>query len=225
MVFVGFPPRSIPAHAGEPPRHSPSCASIRVYPRPRGGTSWNSRRRSAGWGLSPPTRGNPSMFQGYQPRLRSIPAHAGEPPCGSPPACPPAVYPRPRGGTQLVCSNYKPCHGLSPPTRGNRRRPADWDWARGSIPAHAGEPRRPRIQTRARSVYPRPRGGTRNGGAKPGKWRGLSPPTRGNLGQCLRPPTATRSIPAHAGEPLGLTPLRYPARVYPRPRGGTARAR
>ena len=51
-------------------------------------------------------------------------------------------------------------------------------------------------------------------------WKGLSPPTRGNL-YCGGGVGGVRSIPAHAGEPA-LDPLadRWVA-VYPRPRGGT----
>ena len=51
-----------------------------VYPRPRGGTpscpSMDARRG----GLSPPTRGNRAWGAYEKPAVRSIPAHAGEPP-------------------------------------------------------------------------------------------------------------------------------------------------
>ena len=51
--------RSIPAHAGEPARDSQERRPPRVYPRPRGGTSFCPRFPFSGRGLSPPTRGNP----------------------------------------------------------------------------------------------------------------------------------------------------------------------
>ena len=52
---------------------------------------------------------------------------------------------------------------------------------------------------------------------------GLSPPTRGNPSPHPRPnsPTATGSIPAHAGEPCRYRRRRAWRAVYPRPRGGT----
>ena len=42
-----------------------------------------------------------------------------------------------------------------------------------------------------------------------------------NNGIPSRWPSCLRSIPAHAGEPTGLTPDNQRLRVYPRPRGGT----
>ena len=70
--------------------------------------------------------------------------------------------------------------GLSPPTRGNPNDILIAKEGNGSIPAHAGEPRRRSATPCSSRVYPRPRGGT-------AVWRGhrrigdgLSPPTRGN---------------------------------------------
>ena len=51
------------------------------------------------------------------------------------------VYPRPRGGAYYNLDKSGVYRGLSPPTRGSRggqRRDCVY---RGSIPAHAGEPR------------------------------------------------------------------------------------
>ena len=112
--------------------------------------------------------------------------------------------------------------GLSPPTRGNPRVKVVAPNLEGSIPAHAGEPRRGLCPLWRRGVYPRPRGGTygrlfvRRGGV------GLSPPTRGN--RLVRPRSISwlGSIPAHAGEPFSRASRTRPCWVYPRPRGGTA---
>ena len=70
---------SIPAHAGEPPRRYPRGARWRVYPRPRGGTVYGVGEAGRAGGLSPPTRGNPRGERHDWRRIRSIPAHAGEP--------------------------------------------------------------------------------------------------------------------------------------------------
>ena len=77
-------------------------------------------------------------------------------------------------------------------------------------------------QSRPRpEVYPRPRGGTTSSERNSSRARGLSPPTRGNRRQLWQEIEMTRSIPAHAGEPLGAGYGRRNRRVYPRPRGGT----
>ena len=49
--------------------------------------------------------------------------------------------------------------------------------------------------------------------------RGLSPPTRGSLTGPKWRPTGSRSIPAHAGKPLGEEKRPDEVAVYPRPRG------
>ena len=173
--------RSIPAHAGEPFPSLSAGERIRVYPRPRGGTGRLHSVHTDARGLSPPTRGNHNLlFYAYYDG-RSIPAHAGEPRISR--ARPPAggVYPRPRGGTAGGYPRSDGRRGLSPPTRGNRRRARADSCGRRSIPAHAGEPSASASAASLRSVYPRPRGGTRP-----------APPASCSAG---------RSIPAHAGEP------------------------
>ena len=93
----------------------------------------------------------------------------------------------------------------------------------GSIPAHAGEPAPDGSAGGRGEVYPRPRGGT----GMQRFWRqnghGLSPPTRGNRCGERSSGRLSRSIPAHAGEPPPVALTAGGARVYPRPRGGTAR--
>ena len=131
------------------------------------------------------------------------------------------VYPRPRGGTNDNQNDNDNSGGLSPPTRGNPTRRTNTGLRSGSIPAHAGEPRGRRGASRWRSVYPRPRGGTRALWGASALSPGLSPPTRGNLRPNPMVSTGRRSIPAHAGEPGLATLARRRIGVYPRPRGGT----
>ena len=110
---------SIPAHAGEPctPRSILSCGG--VYPRPRGGTVHQVEQVLDFQGLSPPTRGNLPPDIVAPVAVRSIPAHAGEPRGDVGDSDAPAVYPRPRGGTDRGTIAAIRERGLSPPTRGN----------------------------------------------------------------------------------------------------------
>ena len=154
----------------------------------------------------------------------SIPAHAGEPGTGISRQRRRGVYPRPRGGTSVLLLMIDRGVGLSPPTRGNRDLRGRPDRKRGSIPAHAGEPSCPCASCRTWTVYPRPRGGTRNQYSQRQKYEGLSPPTRGNPVQPSNRARQLGSIPAHAGEPSGASGASGASWVYPRPRGGTTLA-
>ena len=219
----------------------------KVYPRPRGGTRSRRPSRSPREGLSPPTRGNHDRILRYQKSRGSIPAHAGEPGASILYQGPRPVYPRPRGGTvnahDVKARVHQPARrvyprprggtgydgrgatregGLSPPTRGNRCRRRRYSGSRGSIPAHAGEPRKPQSSRSLPRVYPRPRGGTRAGYRGDTKLIGLSPPTRGNPSSAASRAVYHRSIPAHAGEPARRVWRVVVGEVYPRPRGGTA---
>ena len=90
---------SIPAHAGEPASRQAKDALAKVYPRPRGGTPSRRALPVVDLGLSPPTRGNLEDRSGRLEKLRSIPAHAGEPTALRARRGGLGVYPRPRGGT------------------------------------------------------------------------------------------------------------------------------
>ena len=151
---------SIPACAGEPWRGRRPGTPPRVYPRVCGGTVCLLAHVVSFPGLSPRVRGNRSSAPSAASRGRSIPACAGEP-------CPPVragragrVYPRVCGGTQPPSARIGRRQGLSPRVRGNRRRLAHAAAAQGSIPACAGEPRRPQRHPGRRRVYPRVCGGT-----------------------------------------------------------------
>ena len=134
------------------------------------------------------------------------------------------VYPRPRGGTWHIAKRGQGYHGLSPPTRGNRRGFRGQPRVRRSIPAHAGEPAARGGRTSEHGVYPRPRGGTVESHSNAYMRSGLSPPTRGNLAGGQLRAVRARSIPAHAGEPSSPAGRGARSMVYPRPRGGTVRS-
>ena len=156
------------------------------------------------------------------------------------------VYPRACGGTVYIGSSRvtDEFSGLSPRMRGNRRRrcrrvSCPWVYpracggtstslpgelpARGSIPAHAGEPLYGRGGGVGIGVYPRACGGTTTVGQLGDAMRGLSPRMRGNLKNDFIQTSTTGSIPAHAGEPGIAGHGAHGDGVYPRACGGTRR--
>src|SRR5690606_7618350 len=131
---------SIPAHAGEPAHRPCPWRRAAVYPRARGGAADVEQRPAPACGLSPRTRGShdaPALGGAW---IRSIPAHAGEPPASSGAASWTGVYPRARGGATVSSGTSPPTRGLSPRTRGSPRHLLPALLSVGSIPAHAGEP-------------------------------------------------------------------------------------
>ena len=111
--------------------------------------------------------------------------------------------------------------GLSPRVRGNHEAVPRPSQEGGSIPACAGEPRRPSSPPRFPRVYPRVCGGTRSRKTWARSTRGLSPRVRGNHVAGDGRGQAGGSIPACAGEPTSPTTSSKRLRVYPRVCGGT----
>ena len=134
----------------------------------------------------------------------SIPACAGEPETAGASAPSGGVYPRVCGGTRAGRDAGMHWGGLSPRVRGNRikraRRAADFR----SIPACAGEPTGALGGAKTGKVYPRVCGGTAAAAAIRRWCKGLSPRVRGNPPWGCRGIFHSGSIPACAGEPLGL---------------------
>ena len=152
--------RSIPARAGEPSGIGRRRAPRRVYPRTCGGTRYLALPDLAMEGLSPHVRGNHVAVRRAADERRSIPARAGEPLRLKAFSISARVYPRTCGGTSTERMSRLFLTGLSPHVRGNRscRPPGRVDI--GSIPARAGEPRRPDGRSPLDGVYPRTCGGT-----------------------------------------------------------------
>ena len=195
---------SIPACAGEPRRGSAGTARGGVYPRVCGGTRLALLRGQRVRGLSPRVRGNLDARICDVRRLGSIPACAGEPPDDARQKPRRRVYPRVCGGTAAVEADREFSLGLSPRVRGNRRHPHPPRPDVGSIPACAGEPIKLFPVGRVERVYPRVCGGTLAASDSDRQIGGLSPRVRGNrraLGIII---PNDGSIPACAGEPMGL---------------------
>ena len=166
-------------------------------------------------------RGNRRCLRPMTACRGSIPAHAGEPHRSPSLAARFRVYPRACGGTQFLIARLEPVQGLSPRMRGNPEHRNAGRLPLGSIPAHAGEPHRPRIGQRVVRVYPRACGGTKPWIASTSHAAGLSPRMRGNLFRRAGIPQIAGSIPAHAGEPFSFFIFLTPLKVYPRACGGT----
>ncbi len=173
-------------------------------------------------GLSPRVRGN----RGQPPRCRwlsgTIPACAGEPGPFCVQTCCLRDYPRVCGGTIPAISTKKREWGLSPRVRGNRLANRLKAFALGTIPACAGEPRRPRRLEGRQWDYPRVCGGTRICRSSAESLTGLSPRVRGNQHQHWNDSKIPGTIPACAGEPLPVGSACQPRGDYPRVCGGTS---
>ena len=217
--------RSIPACAGEPSASSSSARVRRVYPRVCGGTTVAGSSTTPPKGLSPRVRGNRARGGPRRRDPGSIPACAGEPHPSTTAQTAAWVYPRVCGGTRSHCATNRWFSGLSPRVRGNRRRRGRGRRRCGSIPACAGEPRRPDTGAGVSEVYPRVCGGTEFLLPSASSFWGLSPRVRGNHRRRGIRARGIGSIPACAGEPLDRALHFRTLRVYPRVCGGTIQGR
>ena len=212
---------SIPADAGLPIPRNPPASEVTVYPRGCGATLGPRKYRPGETGLSPRMRGYRGGDCRPCARMGSIPADAGLPsgfPSGS---HYPEVYPRGCGATRASRRQQLLRWGLSPRMRGYHVGRQLQQTLPGSIPADAGLPipsRKRRCSTR---VYPRGCGATIRLPAKLVFKPGLSPRMRGYRRHPEDDVTSEGSIPADAGLPRPLQPLRCDLEVYPRGCGAT----
>ncbi len=216
---------SIPAHAGEPTARAEQTVTDRVHPRARGGATGDAPAGVRYRGPSPRTRGSRPTYRCVAVIRGSIPAHAGEPAGSVACAAARGVHPRARGGAMNPQLHLKRDDGPSPRTRGSHS--ARWlmESIQRSIPAHAGEPPRPRPTAGGHRVHPRARGGAGCSTEWSAYNPGPSPRTRGSRPGRLGRAAVQGSIPAHAGEPSSCSAASDGRRVHPRARGGAARMR
>jgi len=131
-------------------------------------------------GLSPRSRGNRDNPAFWLDLAGTIPALAGKPNVEKHGRQILRDYPRARGGTVDVNFYDNPFWGLSPRSRGNRKRDEEAIPASGTIPALAGEPRTWGEGVGRSRDYPRARGGTSRRTHSASRLAGLSPRSRGN---------------------------------------------
>ena len=175
-VMVG----SIPAHSGQPPWPGSPARAARVHPRSRGAACGLHLGQRLFAGPSPLTRGSHTDETEKRALEGSIPAHAGQPGSVDGHSAGFWVHPRSRGAAQLRRSLPLTSTGPSPLTRGSPATCASAPSARGSIPAHAGQPAMNRSLTRASRVHPRSRGAALDSARTEMDAAGPSPLTRGS---------------------------------------------
>nr|CBX81714.1 hypothetical protein EAIL5_2894 [Erwinia amylovora ATCC BAA-2158] len=150
---------------------------------------------------------------------RFIPAHAGNTVIFTDSVNFTAVYPRSRGEHTSKTSLTATEAGLSPLTRGTRRRFVSDRAGKRFIPAHAGNTRFCCISSRLKTVYPRSRGEHKTASTIFHVNAGLSPLTRGTRPSILPGIDQRRFIPAHAGNTRRVLFSGRLVSVYPRSRG------
>ena len=194
--------RSIPACAGQPPMDRMGHKKWRVYPRVCGAAQRCPLCICPPVGLSPRVRGSRAIFVVAHPRIRSIPACAGQPAITWTIKTAKEVYPRVCGAAGAVFSDPDNDAGLSPRVRGSPITLRSATSTSRSIPACAGQPPIFTQWGRLEQVYPRVCGAAAGAFERTGLHNGLSPRVRGSLGQRRGDPSCSGSIPACAGQPL-----------------------
>ena len=214
-----WPPRFIPAHAGN---SFLGCTVFRlgaVHPRARGEQAVVVAICSTVGGSSPRTRGTGRARAGARPRARFIPAHAGNRRPIAPPPPPPPVHPRARGEQSLKSGKTSISSGSSPRTRGTVTHGVSANVHRRFIPAHAGNRVGRQLGAGRVPVHPRARGEQLRRPVPPGAHAGSSPRTRGTGVGAADGHRERRFIPAHAGNRKSSRPTPASATVHPRARG------
>ncbi len=212
--------RSIPAGAGETHRATVARVSRRVDPRGCGGDQAGEWSEAIDNGRSPRVRGRPGAVRKAVSRCRSIPAGAGETTSGIRYPGYKRVDPRGCGGDLMELGKGRPGNGRSPRVRGRQKRQANGRGSRRSIPAGAGETVQLVVVMGAPRVDPRGCGGDCRARHRTRGRRGRSPRVRGRPARVYAELSASRSIPAGAGETV-ITGCGSPAvTVDPRGCGG-----
>ena len=124
------------------------------------------------------------------------------------------------GGNFRTALAGEDAEGLSPRGRGKRLRPRLHDVRSRSIPAWAGETKRPPTCGVTKTVYPRVGGGNLDEADASTKQRGLSPRGRGKQPPPFEEVVVYGSIPAWAGETTSRSQCGWKQAVYPRVGGG-----
>ena len=177
-----------------------------------------------GAGRSPRVRGSRSHVADHDPGSGSIPACAGEPSTTNTVPSVIRVDPRVCGGAKATVNSSSVCAGRSPRVRGSLPGTIEVRDVSGSIPACAGEPRRPLRRSSMPWVDPRVCGGATWIRSSFMAMTGRSPRVRGSLCQFIEAHGPDGSIPACAGEPQSTYSGCLPVWVDPRVCGGALHA-
>ncbi len=183
LAVTAFARRFIPAYAGNTWKRVFDRKQVPVYPRIRGEHGDMLANSAPPTGLSPHTRGTPSLCGTGSRNVRFIPAYAGNTKTSVSPSSRLTVYPRIRGEHLPSRGGWPLCSGLSPHTRGTLLLYDRNASHRRFIPAYAGNTQRARNQICLSPVYPRIRGEHVRPSLTALSAAGLSPHTRGTLAQ------------------------------------------
>ena len=214
---------SIPACAGNPGLRALCGRHPGVHPRVCGESLLVVERAQPGAGPSPRVRGIPNAHWPESGPQGSIPACAGNPPITLATVGRSRVHPRVCGESEPGSEVRQPEQGPSPRVRGIHAPGAPAYLPLGSIPACAGNPAHPQLQSEAKRVHPRVCGESHPMHREPSPGEGPSPRVRGIPGCDGERGRGVGSIPACAGNPAP-TPrtLRSPG-VHPRVCGESSR--
>ena len=168
-------------------------------------------------------RGKRRRRQGRRPRIRIIPAHAGQT-RHSPEACRSETdHPRACGANSVAGKLKSFVFGSSPRMRGKPRALA-WQchWIR-IIPAHAGQTLSRSWRCRASPDHPRACGANIDGRPTESETHGSSPRMRGKRTDRHDGQDTDRIIPAHAGQTVLLAFFIVVSADHPRACGANGR--
>ena len=192
---------------------------LSAHPRSRGEHCPGKRRELAALGSSPLARGTPKFPLFQLVCMRLIPARAGNRRHRVQLRATPPAHPRSRGEHLTIRQLLPVLFGSSPLARGTP------SWLQGVqggtrlIPARAGNTRDLPSSSGSAAAHPRSRGehllisGLFQG------VRGSSPLARGTLGDPNMSATATRLIPARAGNTSSTANRFFHRKAHPRSRG------
>ena len=192
--------RIIPAHAGQtkPAWHRSLMPSD--HPRACGANSGQPQTGGDDFGSSPRMRGKPAARSRRVMRVRIIPAHAGQTSAAARAGWSRPDHPRACGANVLTLHLHHAASGSSPRMRGKRLDFKGFELKSRIIPAHAGQTTTTGACDAATKDHPRACGAN-------AKWlrscpapSGSSPRMRGKLADETAVVTASRIIPAHAGQ-------------------------
>ena len=206
----------IPAHAGQPSGRTAVRSRNGAYPRACRAAVDYDIVSEFDRGLSPRMQGSRiptiALCAGNGP----IPAHAGQPVRRRRPSAEFRAYPRACRAASRSPVDPAFWEGLSPRMQGSLSQGRTSRHCTGPIPAHAGQPHGPRPATVTTRAYPRACRAAVIRRYDGPRALGLSPRMQGSRQRHDGRADPAGPIPAHAGQPHGMTSTAAPSRAYPR---------
>ena len=200
LVFLFLTCRIIPAHAGQTPAPLRSLSRCPDHPRACGANHLVHAFDGLHPGSSPRMRGKPGRTVHEAGARRIIPAHAGQTVANQETGEINPDHPRACGANGEFLSDTRVKCGSSPRMRGNLSRRPRLAYPARIIPAHAGQTRRCVVTQDFSADHPRACGANIQSSGTEKKERGSSPRMRGKHWTGVWGTTASRIIPAHAGQ-------------------------